>query len=520
MMSAKATKALRATAILHANVVSSPTSLIKGILMFWSTERKVMTSFSIALLMLIAVDVITYWNRVMFTKLDRQGAQTQQFLIELDDVSLQLAETEAVQRDYLLTGEKKFLMSYKVAVEAMQKEIYDLHVFVLSPLQQQKLATLARLIAEKFSLLQRTISVRDSQGLAAAVHPQLMEPDQKVTALIQATIQELEQDARTTWLSYSTLAEARGKTVSHILIVGSLFTLGLVAAAGLWILHDLRERQRAERELRQARDELEQRVQERTKALAAANETLRTLSRQLLEAQEQERRHIARELHDELGQGLTSVKFALQMLEDAPEAIVDQLPECVEMVDGMLQQVRNLSLDLRPSLLDDLGLAPALDWYVNRQEEQLGVTVHLIAKPLEPRFSPLIETTCFRVIQEAFTNIARHAHAQQVWVRVYTEDHTLQLSVRDDGVGFDVQTARQRATQGGSLGVLGMEERVVLVGGRLDIHSAPGEGTEVCAWIPLTQESEPATRMPEIEILPIPAEPGRVKEREVREATT
>ena len=210
------------------------------------------------------------------------------------------------------------------------------------------------------------------------------------------------------------------------------------------------------------------------------------MSRQLLDAQEGERRAIARELHDELGQALQAIKINLQTAQRFPQNSGQRLQESIGIVDQTLQQVRNLSLDLRPSLLDDLGLVAALEWYVDRQAQRVGFVGHFTATPHDLRVDPALETVCFRVVQEALTNVARHAHAQQVWVEVERSKTTLSLRVRDDGVGFDVPTARERATRGASFGMLGMRERVELIGGSLETTSAPTRGTEIRVRFPLS----------------------------------
>ncbi|HXG18783.1 MAG TPA: CHASE3 domain-containing protein [Methylomirabilota bacterium] len=478
----------------------------------WSVERKITLGFGLALLTLLLISVTTYRTAITFMRTVRQGTQIQQLLIELDDAPLQLARAEAAQRNYMLTGEQRFLALYQNAVQATQKELADLHAFVIpSSAQGRRLEKFGALITEKLAGLQRVMTVQESQGAEAAMRALLLESDQQATGAIQALMQEIEQEAQRSWRKHSARVEERALLTSRGILSGGLLTLILLTVAGLRIRHDLVEQRRMEEELRQSRDALEQRVQERTKELAAANEALHTLSRQLLEAQEQERRRIARELHDELGQGLTSVKFGLQMLEDTPRMVQEQLPECIAMVDVMLQQVRNLSLNLRPSLLDDLGLIPALDWYVKRQGEQLGVVVRLNAPPLESRPHPVVETACFRVVQEAFTNIARHAQARHVWVDVRQDDGRLSIVVRDDGVGFDVLAARRRAAQGGSLGVLGMEERIALVGGRLELRSAPGQGTEVDISVPLGAEPDAAAPPAGSQPLPAAVESGTVR---------
>ena len=208
-----------------------------------------------------------------------------------------------------------------------------------------------------------------------------------------------------------------------------------------------------------AHDELEQRMHERTAELAAINTTLRTeiperkrieedlsvLSRQLLETQENERRHLARELHDELGQTLTALRFSVEALAPAYSSSPHRVTQSLAMIDALLQKVRTLSVDLRPAVLDDLGLVAALGWYVTRQAEIVGFLAHLQTEPLEPRLDPLLETVCFRVVREALTNVARHVHAQNVWIELRQCDDAVTLMVRDDGSGFHVGTSHERA---------------------------------------------------------------------------
>jgi signal transduction histidine kinase len=166
--------------------------------------------------------------------------------------------------------------------------------------------------------------------------------------------------------------------------------------------------------------------------------------------------------------------------------VIGRIDENISIVDKTIGEVRNLSLDLRPSLLDDLGLTPALRWYVERQANRAGFMASFDAD-LEQRLPPDLETVCFRVVQEAVTNAARHGRAEHVSVMLCQEDGALELAVRDDGAGFDVAAARERAARGESLGLLGMQERVRLAGGTIDIRSAPGEGTEIRITLPAPQ---------------------------------
>ncbi|MEW5720709.1 MAG: PAS domain-containing sensor histidine kinase, partial [Chloroflexota bacterium] len=244
---------------------------------------------------------------------------------------------------------------------------------------------------------------------------------------------------------------------------------------------DITERKRAEQE----RETLLQEIQH-------SREQLQVLSRQLIEAQENERRHIARELHDEVGQVMLAVKTNLETIQFAPEpaTLNEHLTESVSSVNRALEQIRTLALNLRPSLLDDFGLVPTLEWFLERQARGAQHKINFHSDLPEMRLPAIIETTGFRVVQAALTNVARHAQARRVdvtlrWISAMRE---LELCVRDDGVGFDVPAALARARHGESLGLLGMQERVRLAGGAIAIDSTPGQGTEVRARFPIKDE--------------------------------
>tara|TARA_B100000809_G_scaffold7045_1_gene7002 strand:- start:572 stop:1084 length:513 start_codon:yes stop_codon:yes gene_type:complete len=162
----------------------------------------------------------------------------------------------------------------------------------------------------------------------------------------------------------------------------------------------------------------------------------------------------------------------------------------MSIVERSLQQVRDISLNLRPSMLDDLGLVPALRWYLDRQAQRAGLKPHFAADEITIDISSEIESTCFRVAQEALTNVIRHAQAEHVFMEIREGDHEVILIIRDDGVGFDVEKAKDRATKGASLGVLGMQERVHLINGEINLESVPPLGTEVWVRIPIPENLE------------------------------
>jgi signal transduction histidine kinase len=236
-----------------------------------------------------------------------------------------------------------------------------------------------------------------------------------------------------------------------------------------------------------ALDRFEQEIRRRQAQaeIQEARQQLQALSTRLLEVQEEERRDIARELHDEIGQSLTLVKIKLQMALHRGGNGRGLTEECVEITGQTLEQVRTMSLNLRPPALDDLGLAAALQWALDRQRGASGWEIEFAVDPFPGRLAMETETACFRIVQEALTNAARHARAKNIAVHLRINNEHLELSVRDDGCGFDEETVRRRPADRSSLGLISMKERAALAGGTFEIESVSGGGTRVLAVFPL-----------------------------------
>ncbi|HEY64112.1 MAG TPA: HAMP domain-containing protein [Caldilineae bacterium] len=210
--------------------------------------------------------------------------------------------------------------------------------------------------------------------------------------------------------------------------------------------------------------------------------------KRVIHAQEEERRRIARELHDETGQALASLMVGLRNVEEArtPEEMRHRLQDLRHVLAATLERVRRLAFDLRPPVLDDLGLVAALRRYAQQYQERFGITAEVQAVGLEDqRLAPEVETAVYRIVQEAMTNAAKYASCAHLSVLLQLHDRQLSVIVEDDGCGFDVERILGSEAGQTKLGLYGMQERAELIGGRLDIESQPGAGTAVYLRVPL-----------------------------------
>ena len=229
---------------------------------------------------------------------------------------------------------------------------------------------------------------------------------------------------------------------------------------------------------------LERRVHEQHALEAAQRIELERLSNKLMAAQEDERRRIARELHDEVGQALGAIKLELALVErDAQHPLQGRLTEARAMVDGALESVRELSRLVHPMILDDLGLEDATASYLQHFMRRTGIRTELRVSNLDGRLAPQLEVCAYRIVQEAVNNVGRHAAASACQVRLERQDDALRVTVQDDGAGF---TSAGTTGPRGGLGLIGLRERVTDLGGLFEVTSAIGQGTRVSAALPLS----------------------------------
>jgi PAS domain S-box-containing protein len=236
------------------------------------------------------------------------------------------------------------------------------------------------------------------------------------------------------------------------------------------------------------RDITQQKIFEQEQAEQRTAAQMQMLSDRLIEVQEIERRKIAADLHDEIGGSLTGLKLFLESSKNAdPATLCRRIEQATAIVQDTIAEVRQMSMDLRPTILDHSGLIPALEWYFKRYTSQTNIHINFRADKHLKRFKPEIEVTLYRIIQEALTNIARHARVDRAGVSVTKVGNVVKVSVRDHGVGFDLDSIKHRPDANG---ITGIRERLRLVDGRFGIRTSPGGGTRITAELPIDKELE------------------------------
>jgi signal transduction histidine kinase len=239
--------------------------------------------------------------------------------------------------------------------------------------------------------------------------------------------------------------------------------------------------------------ELENRVLIRTQQIRESRRMIRHLLKKNISSQEEERRRIARDLHDTILQDTSAFLIKLDICRLQPELVtVEKIDEMRKIAVEIIDNIHQVIKDLRPAILDDLGIDAAIMWLLTNHLQDKGIDYYLdVESPIKKRLPPEAEITLFRILQESIINIARHSNAKNVFVVLEERESSIEITIEDDGDGFDVdELMRHPIEYGKGLGILGMKERATLLEGKLQIYSKPGEGTKMCVEIPLKERVE------------------------------
>lgn len=403
----------------------------------------------------------------------------------LMNLSRRIVDTETAHRGYLLTGRREYLDPSRDAAAEIDTALQWLHGYYdKHSAQAQDVARLETLVQRKLSELEATTKLYD-EGKSESWRTVLL------TDIGKEQMDEI-RGVSNKLLAEETRKEAAGRRDVHDTLwlnrIGvaamsaiSLLALGMYLRQTAALEAHRRERQQA---IEAERDQLEMEVARRTAQLTELAQQLTELAQHLQTAREDERSRLARELHDELGALLTAAKLDAARIKsrlgaNAPEA-AERLTHLNDLLNNGIALKRRIIEDLRPSSLSNLGLLAALEIQAREFGERSGIEIDCRLQPV--RLKPAVELTAYRLVQEAFTNIAKHAQAHRVEVTLAERDGVAEVSVRDDGVGFD--TGKRRAS---AHGLLGMRYRVEAEGGRFSLESQPGGGTLIRATLPLAE---------------------------------
>jgi len=436
-----------------------------------SLERKVVTGFTVALFSVAGLGVLQYLTQRRSARDAEWVSHTQDVFRELVSTRNALNRADASAQSFLLTGSIDDSSAYYRATDALNRHVQTLRTLTVdNPAQQHNLDDLEPAVASAVSALQQELTSRGvsqlSKGQIVALETSVRQSTEDVRGIVaNMESQELEVLARRN----ETAARANHRAHEFILL-GTFLAAVLIAAFAVALLRDIAERMRAE-------------------------EGLRVLSGRLLQAQEDERHHIGRELHDSLGQYLSALKMRLEAIQADAEpsgaGIGPDLADCIDLAAQSITDVRTASYLLYPALLDEMGLQSAIPVYLDGFTKRCGIQTTFQSSPNFGRAPRDIELALFRILQESLTNVHRHSGSPTAHVRIARHYGDVSLEVSDAGKGMPKEKLDQfqkGASDGLGVGLRGMKERVRQIGGKLEI-SSDSRGTSVRVTIPVEEPS-------------------------------
>lgn len=426
---------------------------------------------------LLAAGALLLVSEISYDRASRAVQSTGQHVhgrLDMQRLLQLMTDAETAQRGYVLTGNDDFLAPYTAAIEALPMVREAVLSYLTLAGQEAEVRALSRLIEIKLSEVQTTVALRQSGSEDAS------------RILVQSGIGKEQMEELRLLMDgllarAGAVAEASDAATLRTLLFNRIGVATLMLLSVLGLMVYLRQA-RALDEAGEARRRLLQGERERLEAeVAQRTRDLRDLARHLQTAREDERGHLARELHDEMGALLTSAKLEVARLRaktGAQPDIAERLANLTQFLNDGIALKRRIIEDLRPSSLDNLGLQTALEILCREMAERLAISINQEIAPL--RLVATADLTVYRFVQEALTNIGKYARARQVRVCLALSEQAVTVQVQDDGAGFDLA-----ASMVGHHGLAGMRFRVESLGGRMEVQTSPGQGTSLRAEWPL-----------------------------------
>jgi len=423
---------------------------------------------------IVSVSVLVFWessnHRLNLTnQLIAKSIETQAVASQL--LSL-VTDAETAQRGLVLTGRSQYLQPYMAATPQIDPSLRRLKELTgEEPEQRRRVGQLTRLIGEKFAELEAALALYRKQGPKAAQELIKTEVGRHTMDEIRDEVAAIQEDERLRLIDRS--ARWNQDVASSRIGMTIITALNLILVSTVFLLAR-REVVRRER----VRQMLEDQVRERTAELSE-------LSSNLQNVREEERASLAHDIHDELGGILVAAKMDLswvyRRLKEGDPIISQKLARAMESLDEGVDVKRRIIEDLRPTVLDSLGLAAAIDWYVENTRKRGNLQCEVVVKPVDMQLPNPISIALFRILQEALTNILRHAGARRAWITLEQAEDGLHFEIRDDGVGLPAGSEQKRLSHG----ILGMRQRITSLGGQFRIGSEPGAGATITIFVPL-----------------------------------
>ena len=474
-----------------------------------SLQMKVGIAFGVALVGIIALGGLQYRTGSRLDEDNQRLSHTEEGLRQLATLRNALNRADGSAQSFVITGDSSYLTPYTQATAAIRDLLQSLRKLTADNAgQQRRLDSLELLENSSIRALQDEIDARKTGTVAAKKLLPLESSIRKATSDVRLTIEDMEAEETALLRQRNEAAQRANHQTNLLILFASLTAFVLLGAAGMALYFDMRARGQADASrikaydaLQRANEELEKEVAERRQAelrLQDSEQSLRELSLRLLRSQDEERRRIARELHDNAGQYLAAIGMALDAARNAaqnfPALLIRKLEEASEITKVCIKEVRTVSYLLHPPLLEELGLASAVRWYVEGFSGRSGIRVQIEMPEELGRLGNDVELVLFRVLQESLTNIHRHSGSRTATIRIGMDSQYASLEVQDQGKSKGKSNGKSNPNVSADgfrpgIGITGMGERVKDLAGVLTIASDES-GTLVKAVIPLGAEAQ------------------------------